>query len=267
MLLFLSAVCLEANAQMNSKLAGNSIGESFVYKSKKAPKSISSKDRDVLTFLKFRDNARLGIKSFGQRNIEIPEVFTLETVNGDTITNVDVINVAKLLFFFSGKQYDEGVAKMMFPAIIVSLEDSKLREQCAKLFAMRVSENDINNEIARLAQLNGIDEKELEKRFISSGLSMRILRKHIKSRIIFQMISQSLADESKISKSDLDMAKQEQRELIASKRYYMIEIFRYDRESAERIRKLALKGFDFQILAENLSQGNEERPNGITRQT
>ncbi len=252
--LFLCSSCLAEGVHGNSKFLKSTPSESFIYKSKKAQTSIASRDKSGLSFLELKDKAHVGIKSSVQPNVGISEVFTLETVNGEVITNVDVIDVAKLIFFFSGKSYDESVAKMMFPAIIASLENDRLREQCARLFAIKVSDDDVSKEIAKLARLNGISEQELEKRFMTSGMSIKVLRRHIKSRLIFQAVSQFLSDESKISKSDLEVARQEQRALIASKRYYLTEIFRHDKTSADKIRQIALKGFDFQVLAENLSQ-------------
>lgn len=257
-LLFLCSACLgvnaqNANMQNNLKCSGNPI-ESFVYKQKKPPKSLSDKDRSALFFLQLKDKAHLAKKAPAQGNIDVSEVFILETVNGEPITNIDVINIAKLIFFFSEKPYDNNIAKMMFPAIIASLEDDVLRKHCAKLFEISVSEEDIDAEIAKIAQINGINEKELEKGFLSSGISLKILREHIKSRLIFQMVSQSMVDEEEVTKSDLDAASKAQTDLIANKRYFVAEIFRHDKGTAEKIRQLAAQGFDFQALAENLSQ-------------
>ena len=257
-ILFLCSACLGANAHNisasnNLKCSGNPV-ESFVYKQKKPPKSLSDKDRSALFFLRLKDKAHIAKKTSQQQNVVVPEVFILETVNGEPITNVDVINIAKLIFFFSGKPYDNNTAKMMFPAIIASLEDDVLRKHCAKLFEIKVSKEDIDDEIEKFAQVNGIDEKELEKRFASSGLSLNVLRKHIKSQLIFQMVSQSMVDEEEVNKSDLDAATKAQKDLIANKRYFIAEIFRHDKETAEKIRSLAAQGFDFQALAENLSQ-------------
>ena len=257
-LLFLCSACLgvnaqNANMQSNLKCSGNPI-ESFVYKQKKPPKSLSDKDRSALFFLQLKDKAHLAKKAPAQGNIDVSEVFILETVNGEPITNIDVINIAKLIFFFSGKPYDNNIAKMMFPAIIASLEDDVLRKHCAKLFEISVSEEDIDAEIAKIAQINGINEKELEKGFLSSRISLKILREHIKSRLIFQMVSQSMVDEEEVTKSDLDAASKAQTDLIANKRYFVAEIFRHDKGTAEKIRQLAAQGFDFQALAENLSQ-------------
>ena len=102
--------------------------------------------------------------------------------------------------------------------------------------------------------MNNTSVPELEKRVLSYGISLKTFRRNIKSRLVFQLISQYLADNDRVTSAELETAKKERQALVASKRYLISEIFRYDRSSLEKIRTLALKGFDFQTLAENFSQ-------------
>ena len=251
--LFLLMVCEDAQTRMKPNAAGNSPDESVIYNTRNAPKTLADKGRDAISFLKLIDKTNRKQNASGGRT-EISEVFTLETVNGDPITNIDVINATKLIFFFSGREYDKDIAKMMAPAVLESLEDDKLRAQCAKLFGIRVTDNDVEKELSRLASMNNISVPELEKRVASYGISVKTFRQNIKSRLVFQVISQYLADNDRVTSAELETAKKEQQALMASKRYLIAEIFRYERSSLEKIRTLALKGFDFQALAENFSQ-------------
>lgn len=238
---------------MKPNTIGNAPDESFVYSPRKEPKTLADKGHDAISFLKLSDKNKIK-KCADSTGIGASEVFTLETVNGDPITNVDVMNATKLIFFFSGREYDSDTARMMMPAVIDSLEDDKLREQCAKLFGIRVTDKEVEKEVSRLASLNNISTSELEKRILGYGISVKTFRQNIKSRLVFQLIAQYLADTDRVTKAELETAKNEQHDLIASKRYLISEIFRYERNSAEKIRQLAIKGFDFQALAENFSQ-------------
>ena len=252
-LLSLCAVCADSQTRMKPNSVGKAPDESIIYNPQKTQKTLADKGRDAIAFLKLidRDNRK---QNTGSGKTLISEVFSLETVNDDPITNIDVVNATKLIFFFSGREYDKDIAKMMAPAVIESLEDDKLRGQCAKLFGIRVTNSDVEKELLRLASMNNISISELEKRVLSYGVSIKIFRQNIKSRLVFQLISQYLADNDRVSSAELETAKKEQQALIASKRYLISEIFRYERSSLEKIRTLALKGFDFQALAENFSQ-------------
>ncbi len=251
--LFLCTIYADAQTRMKPNTVGNTLDESFVYKAQKAPKSLADKSRDAISFLKLSDknNRKLGS---GRSGIGTSEAFTLETVNGDPITNIDVMNATKLIFFLSGREYDKDIAKMMAPAVIESLEDDKLRTQCARLFGIRVTDKDVEKEVLRLASMNNISVSELEKRVLSYGISVKTFRRNIKSRLVFQIIAQYLADNDRVTPDEVETAKKERQALMASKRYLISEIFRYNRSSLEKIRTLALKGFDFQTLAENFSQ-------------
>ncbi len=251
--LFLCTFYANAQTRIKPNAVGNALDESFVYNAQKSPKSMMDKGRDAISFLKLGDKNKHKQNTSGSR-AETSEAFTLETVNGDPITNIDVIDATKLIFFLCGMEYDKDTAKMMAPAVIESLEDDRLRTQCAKLFGMRVTDKDIEKEVLRLASMNNTSVPELEKRVLSYGISLKTFRRNIKSRLVFQLISQYLADNDRVTSAELETAKKERQALVASKRYLISEIFRYDRSSLEKIRTLALKGFDFQTLAENFSQ-------------
>ena len=261
---------MQSSARMTPKSVCNSVDESYIYKKNKSiQKGLSVKGFSALaaikTATKIDENESTNKKAIKKQGIENSEVFTVETVSGEPITNLDVINATKLVFFYSGKKYDKGIAKMMVPAVIESLEDDKLREQCAKAFGLRVSKDEIDKEIARLAEMNGISVQELKKQFEGSGISEETLRKSIESRIIFQMMAQSLADDDKISNKELEVVKREQQALLNSERYFVIEIFRYQKESATKILQWAHEGFDFSALAENFSQAIKAGQRGTPR--
>ena len=251
--ILICVLCGDSSAhRMTPKSAGNSVDESFIYKAINGPRSLADKDRGVIEFLKRSDKSQ--VERSSGKNVTTSEVSILETVNNEPITSTDVINIAKLMFFFSGKSYNKEIATMMIPAIISSLEDDRLRQQCAGMFGIKVTANDVNQEISKIASANGLTVQALEKKLAASEINMEIFKQSIRSRLIFQLISRSLADEGKVSKSEIEEARREFQTLLNSKRYYVLEIFRYDRQSAEKIHQLTHQGFDFPMLAENFSQ-------------
>ncbi len=270
-LLFISSFVLSAeqvNAHMTPKSAGKTVDESYIRKQMPGKQTLYGKKQDAFTVLKIRadKNSSGGEKkTANHHDIEHSEFYTLETVNGEPITNVDVSNATKLVFFYSGKSYDKGIAKMMAPTVIESLEDDKLREQCARIFNFNVSKAEIDGEIERLAKMNGMSPADLENKFASAGISSKNLRKSIRSKLIFQIMAQSFAEDDKISNAEIEEIRREQQDLLNSNRYLIIEIFRNQREGAEKVLQLARKGFDFGALAENFSQAIKSGRRGVPR--
>lgn len=259
-LVLLCTVLESSFAKIAEQSVANSIDESYVYKITKNPRSLSDKDESVLAFLKRRD--KVSPTSKEKQPIKIHEVFTLETVNGEPITNVDVINAIKLIFFFSGKNYDRDIAKMMFSAVLEELETSKLRGQCARMFGIKVSDIEVIQEIQRLAASNGITEQELLHRFNEAGIGFKMVKDFIKSKIIAQLITNSLIDSDKISNTEVETEKRVQRAIINSKRYYALTMFMRQEDSAKKIPQLVKEGFDLKVLAENFSQTTRPEKRG-----
>lgn len=243
------------SATIDSKLIGTPVDESFIYKTQKTPKTIADKSNDVFSVLNRIDQKlNKSEKTLKKQSSKDSKVFTLKTVNGDDITNIDVVNVIKLMFLFSGKEYNQSVAKLMVPTVLESLEDDKLRQQCANLFKIVISKKDIDEKISDIASGNGVSIDQLAQKFEEFGISMNVFRANIKSKLIFQIIAQSFSEGGNVSSSEIAEERNNELALINSSRYCVSEIFRYDEESANEVLKLIKKGFNFQILAENFSQ-------------
>jgi parvulin-like peptidyl-prolyl isomerase len=239
------------------KSLGKSVDETHVYKIKSPKKSIADKERSLLSVLKTLrapNFKRPGVKKVGTNKLLVKKVFPLASVNGRYITNIDVLNALRLVFFFSGKDYNKSVAKLMVSAIIESLIDDRLRQQCAGFFGINVNKSDIDERIEDIARENNISVRELTQRFEECGVNMKIFRENIKSKIIFQTILRSFSEDKKVSAADIAEAKANERNEINSHRYCIAEIFRYDEASANKILELLKSGFSFQILADNFSQ-------------
>lgn len=252
----LGSLCIFNNFSFafNPASIGKSVDETLVYKSKKHPKTISDRSYDVFTALNRVNSKKQNNHKINSTRLEDKEVFTLRIVNGEDITNIDVLNVIKLMFLFSGKKYDPSIAKLMAPTVLDSLEDDKLRRQCASLFEIVVNEKDIDKKILDIAQSNGYSISDLAEKFKTAGISMKSFREHIKSKMIFQLVAQAFAERNDITKQEFEEIKSEELNKLNSERFCIIEIFRYTENSIKQILDLIKNGFNFQILAENFSQ-------------
>lgn len=233
---------------------GRSVSDAWVYKGKKSQKTITDQGYDALAALKRIDDKKAKRSNRSGVAPSSSEVFPLRTVNGEVITNLDVLNTARLMFFFSGKEYNSQLAKLMAPAILDSLEDDKLRQQCANLFGMAINQKDVDDKLADLAKSNGYTEAALINKLKAAGISLDVLKNYIKSKMIFQLIVQAFVDKDSVSNAYISEVRKDEESKLNSKRYCIIEIFRYDEKSANLILNLIKEGFGFQILAENLSQ-------------
>lgn len=252
----LGSLCIFNNFSFafNPASIGKSVDETLVYKSKKHPKTISDRSYDVFTALNRVNSKKQNNHKINSTKLEDKEVFTLRIVNGEDITNIDVLNIIKLMFLFSGKKYDPSIAKLMAPTVLDSLEDDKLRRQCASLFGIVVNEKDIDKKILDIAQSNGYSISDLSEKFKTAGISMKSFREHIKSKMIFQLVARAFAERNDITKEEFEEVKSEELNKLNSERYCVIEIFRYTENSIKQILDLIKNGFNFQILAENFSQ-------------
>lgn len=232
---------------------GKSVDETVSYKIRKSPTTISDRSYDVFTALK-RISKNKNHTKINALKLSSKEVFTLRTVNGEDITNVDVLNVIKLMFLFSGKEYDAAIAKLMVPAVLEALEDDRLRQQCAAMFRIPITDRDIEKKVSDIAQDNGSSVEELSKSLNAAGISMNTFKKHIKSKMIFQMITEYFAEKKDISADELSETKSEEISKLNSERYCIAEIFRYTEDGAKQILDLIKKGFNFQVLEQNFSQ-------------
>jgi len=244
----------EFSFAFNPASIGRSVDETMVYKTKKQQKTISDRSYDVFTALsrtnpKNKHTDKTNSIDFGSK-----KVFALRTINGEDVTNIDVLNVIKLMFLFSGKKYDSTIAKLMVPTVLDSLEDDKLRRQCANLFGIIVTEKDIDDKVSDIAKNNGYSVSDLAEKLKSAGISMKSFKEHIKSKMIFQLIAQSFAERKNISKEEFEEVKAEEKSKLNSERYCVAEIFRYSKDSINQIFNLIKNGFNFQILSETFSQ-------------
>jgi peptidyl-prolyl cis-trans isomerase SurA len=185
-------------------------------------------------------------------------------VNNDVVTNVDIENRIRFIFFSSGKQYKEKDAKLMVESVTRTLIDDELQRQYAELYSLKVDENEVDRKIQNIATNNSITVEELASKFEECGINMEIFKKHIKSRMLLQFIVQLIGDIARVTPQEIDEARIKAKSDISQKRYHLLEIaLRVDedesnekaKERAESILRLIKDGFSFRVMAEAVSQG------------
>lgn len=199
------------------------------------------------------------------------DFFVVAKANNEVVTNVDIINAVKFVFFSSGKKYNKQDAKLMEDSIINAMIDDKLQQQYAKMYSIKVSDAEVDGKVADIAKSNGITVEELGQKFEELGISMEMFKKNMKSRMLLQFIIQIVGETGKVTDQELKEAKAKSENDIKEKRYHLCEIFfRVDdkndaqkiKENAEAVLKLLKDGFSFQVMAETLSQGTYSKTVG-----
>lgn len=193
------------------------------------------------------------------------DYFIIAKVNSDIITNTDIMNSIRFIFFSSGKPFDKQNAALMIKSILAREIYNKLQEQVAKRNGMRISEFDVNKRVEDIAKTNGISIKELEERFEQLGISMPVFKANIASRMLFSSIVEAMKNDVEITKNEIDEEKKQTIEANKNTRYKLYEIHLRIQDSkhkddviknAKMIIKLVDEGFSFPVLAESISQGN-----------
>ncbi|MDR2074939.1 MAG: peptidylprolyl isomerase [Holosporales bacterium] len=191
-------------------------------------------------------------------------IFIVAKVNKDVITSKDIMNTICFIFFSSGKSFSNKEAKLMVQSVLAKEIDGKLQEQVAARNKMKISEKDIDEQIKGIASRNNLTEEELEKRFKDLGINMQVFRKNIASKMLFSFIIKAMKNDVHISPDEILKEKKKSLEKNKSTRYHLYEIHLRvtDQKSkdtalknAEILLKLLNDGFNFQVLAESISQG------------
>jgi peptidyl-prolyl cis-trans isomerase SurA len=186
-------------------------------------------------------------------------------VNNDGITNVDIENEIKFIFFSSGKKINKEEAQSMIYPVLRTLMDSKLQQQYADLCSLKISANEVDRKVQEIARGNSMTVEELSDHFTECGISMDIFKNHIKSRMLLQFMVQLIGDTAYVTSQDINEAEIKAKNDINQPRYHVMEIaFTSDggmesdeqiKTRAEAILQLVKNGFSFKVLARAMSQG------------
>lgn len=193
------------------------------------------------------------------------QYFIVAKVNSDIITNIDIMNSIRFIFFSSGKLFDEKNASLMIPSVLTREISNKVQEQVAEKNHMRIPDSIVNKRVREIAERNGMTVQELEQKFQELGISMPVFKTNIASRMLFSTIVEAIKNDVVVTPNE---NKEERRQIIESNkstRYKLYEIHLMIQDAkhkaevmknAQMIIKLIDEGFNFPVLAESVSQGN-----------
>lgn len=197
--------------------------------------------------------------------------FIVAKVNSDIVTNIDIMNAIRFIFFSSGKPFDKTKASLMIRSILLTEIYGKLQEQVAQRNQMKISDADVNKRIKEIAQRNGMTVEELADHFERLGISMPVFKTSIASKMLFSCIVEAMKNDIDVSQKEINEEKKQLIEANKNTRYKLYEIhlsiddIKHKPETintAKTIISLIDEGFNFPVLAESISQGNYKLQTG-----
>ncbi|MDR3224284.1 MAG: SurA N-terminal domain-containing protein [Holosporales bacterium] len=253
---------------------GDPVPETTIIKGRKKKTTDANRNgSNVLSILK-QINSRLCVGSQTSIGSATKDFFTVATVNGDDITNVDVINSMKLVFLFSGKPLDLLQARSMFKPIVIAMTEERLIQQYAKLLEIPADEAAVTERISEIAANNGVSVQKFMEDIRKLGISDKAFRDNIKNRILLSIVAHAFAEETNVSKAEIKAARTNAAREIRQKRYFLSEIiFRSNGgndttvalENARSVLALIKGGFNFSTIAETLSHEAHSGKNSNAR--
>jgi parvulin-like peptidyl-prolyl isomerase len=217
-----------------------------------------------------RRPVRVGGSSAAKSGAE--EFFVIAKVGDEVITNVDVINSIRFIFFSSGMTFNESDAKPFVLPVVRRMIEDKYLQFYAKFFRVGIRDKDVDNKLKEIADGNSLTIEGLDEKFNNSGISLDIFKKNIRPRMLLGVVVHMTKNLIPISVDDLKEEKLRCENEARETRYHIAEIFfRVDdkknrdsiRRSAESMLDLMKKGFSFSVIAEVVSQGISEKQGDV----
>ncbi len=190
------------------------------------------------------------------------EIFVVARVADDVITNVDIINAIRFVFFASQQPFDKKFARMMVKPVLNSLIDDKIRQSIARSQDMNI-DDEVNEKIEKIAKNNNLTREELDDAFKKNGIDMTIFKNNISAKMIFSSFYQSVKQSITLDATTIKNYKDKYLKDAKHERYKLSEIFfkvknlqekQLVKENAEAIFDLLEQGFDFSALVDSVSQ-------------
>lgn len=259
----------DKQADFDATAIGTAIDEARLYKFDKMEGLHDKKASEALSALSSISELKSKRKSYTGDFTKLSDAehkyFVVAQVNSEVITNIDIINAIKFIFFSAGRKYNKDEAKLMIKAVISSMIDSRLQQQYAAFCKIKIQDSEIDAKVRDLAEKNNMTLDEMKKQFEEIGINMDLFKKNIRARMILSIIVDMLSEDIKVSEQDIIEEQAKIATDIKNARYHLNEIFfRVDdpktkksvKEQADATLKLIETGFNFPVLSENLSQGN-----------
>lgn len=193
-------------------------------------------------------------------------------VNDEAITAVDLSIRTQMTMVSAGLKDTPETRQRLVPQVLRALIDDRIRQKAADDAGIDVSQDRIEERVARLAANNNVSADQFREALRRSGLDPAWLEDQIRTDIAWTMlINRKFRPTVQITESDIDAAERRLRESQGQPEYQVAEIFLAVndpadadavRDSAERLMEQLNAGGDFAAIARQFSQSATARQGG-----
>ena len=113
-------------------------------------------------------------------------------VNEDIVTSHDLRQRVLFMLATTGVERTEESLTRVQAQALRNLVDEKIQVQEAEKYEQEISDDEINQSVARLIGRNGLDPNEVAQRLASAGISLNTLRGQVEAEIAWQRIVNGL---------------------------------------------------------------------------
>ena len=202
----------------------------------------------------------------------VPTDRIVATVNGDAITENDVLSREKLFALSTGMKLDPGLMGRLRSQITQQLIDEKLRMQEIQRRKIVVTPEEISQAIASIEERNHLPPHGLEDKLAADGVSAQTLIDQIRVQLGWtHVLRQDLAENGRITKADIAQRQAALKQEAGQPEYDVAEIFIPvdDPTHAEQAEKFATaviqqlrEGAPFGIVAAQFGQNENALEGG-----
>lgn len=127
-------------------------------------------------------------------------------VNEDAISMADLSDRYRLILVSSRIPDGAEARARITPQIVSSLIEEQLKFQEGARNEVEVSQSEINNGFATIAQQNGLEPDQFRKALQQSGINLETMYRQIRSQIMWsKVVAKRLRPQVNISESDLSL--------------------------------------------------------------
>ncbi len=136
--------------------------------------------------------AALLIGSAVTAHAQVPNHGIAAVVNSDIVTTHDLRQRVMFMLATTGAQRDEDTLSRLQQQALRNLVDEHLQMQESQKYEQTISDEEVNQSVARLIGRNGLDPNEVVAKLAAAGVSIETLRDQVRSEIAWQRIVNGL---------------------------------------------------------------------------
>jgi len=123
---------------------------------------------------------------------QVPNHGIAAVVNSDIVSTYDLRQRVLFMLATTGAKRDEETLTRLQQQALRNLVDEHLQMQESKKYEQEISDEEVNQSVARLIGRNGLDPNEVVSKLAATGVSIETLRDQVRSEIAWQRIVNGL---------------------------------------------------------------------------